>query len=293
MKSLRDWIDWAKEKGVAIGHFNISDSEGFNAVEDVASEFGVPVIIGVSEGEREFIGVEEIASLVKKSRDAGLPVFLNADHTYSVEKAREAIEAGFDSVIIDVADKPFEENVSITREIVAYARNSEKEVLVEAELGFIGKSSKVLDNLPDGVSETTQTNHEEAREFVEKTGIDLLAPSVGNIHGMLVRRSLGEGGVKSGNPKLNIERIKAIRASTGVPLVLHGGSGISDEDFLEAIDAGISIIHINTELRVAYKEGIAEGLKSDEIAPYKFMAEGVEGMKDVVRRRLKLFNKMG
>jgi fructose-bisphosphate aldolase class II len=98
--------------------------------------------------------------------------------------------------------------------------------------------------------------------------------------------------VKAGNPKLNIDRIKAIREKAQVPLVLHGGSGLSEDDFTRAINAGIRIIHINTELRRAYKEGIEEGLKSEDVAPYKFMAKGVEGMKEVVRDRLKLFNKI-
>lgn len=280
MKTLREWISWAEEKKVAIGHFNISDSEGLKAVVEAATELGVPVIIGVSEGEREFLGLEASVALVKTARANGMPVFLNADHTYSVEKTKQAIDAGFDSVIIDAAGESYEKNVSDTKEIADYAKG--KNILVEAELGFIGKSSKIIDEVPEGVSEETQTKPEEAAEFVKATGIDLLAPSVGNVHGM----------VKSGQPRLNIERIKAVREAAGVPLVLHGGSGISDEDFTAAIDAGISIIHINTELRVAYKEGIEEGLRSGEIAPYKFLAEGVEEMKKVVRDRLKLFNKL-
>lgn len=287
MKSLREYLAWAEEKQVAIGHFNVSDSEGFKAVVGGAKELDVPVIIGVSEGERDFIGLDEIVSLVKTARDNGLGVFLNADHTYSAEKAKIAIDnRGVDSVIIDAADKTFEENIKLTKEVVDYARSNQRvggpEVLVEAELGFIGKSSKVLDHLPEGVGEDTQTNPEEAKEFVDKTGIDLLAPSVGNVHGM----------VKSGNPRLNIERIKVIREAVQIPLVLHGGSGIADEDFVMAIRAGIRIIHINTELRVAYKEGIEEGLRSGEIAPYKFLAEGVEEMKKVVIGRLKLFNRL-
>jgi len=278
MKSLREWIGWAEEKKVAIGHFNISDSEGFKAVVEAAKALEVPVIIGVSEGERDFIGLESAVALVKTARDNGLPIFINADHTYSVEKAKKAIDAGVDSVILDAADKPFEENVRMTKEVVEYAKNSE--ILIEGELGFIGKSSKVLDTLPEGVSVETQTSPEEAVEFVKATGIDLFAPSVGNVHGM----------IKSGEPKLNIERIREIKDAVGVPLVLHGASGNSDEEIKAAIDAGIRIIHINTELRLAYKEGIEEGLKSGEIAPYKFLAEGVEEMKKVVLDKLKLFN---
>ena len=292
MKSLRKALAWAEKNQVAIGHFNISDSEGFKAVVEAAKELGVPVIIGVSEGERAFIGLQEVVSLVKIARGNGLDVFVNADHTYSMEKARAAIDAGMDSVIIDEAGKPLEENIKLTKEIVDYARSrtkgrtlsidSQGSTLVEGELGFIGVSSKVLEKLPDGVSQDSQTKPEDAKRFVEETGIDLFAPSVGNVHGL----------VKSGQPKLNIERIKALREVVKVPLVLHGGSGISDEDFLSAIVAGIRVIHINTELRLAYKEGIAEGLKSGEIAPYKFMETGVEEMKKVVRERLRLFNKL-
>lgn len=286
MKSLREALNWAEERGVAIGHFNISDSEGFKAVVEAAKELNVPVIIGVSEGEREFIGLEEVVSLVKIARGNGLSIFVNADHTYSIEKARKAIDAGMDCIIIDEAGKPMEENIKLTKEIVDYARAKNlpagRQVLVEGELGFIGISSKVLEKLPEGVSEETQTKPEDAARFVEETGVDLFAPSVGNVHGM----------VKSGNPKLNIERIKALRQAVKVPLVLHGGSGLKDEEFSAAILAGMRIIHINTELRLAYKEGIKEGLKSGEIAPYKFMADGVEEMKRVVRDRLKLFNNL-
>ena len=275
MKSLLDYIREAENKKIAIGHFNISDSEGFKAVVEAIKELFVPVIIGVSEGERDFIGLESAIALVKTARENGLPIFINADHTYSVEKARKAIDAGVDSVILDAADKSFEENVKMTKEVVEYAKG--KTILVEGELGFIGQSSKILDTVPEGV---TKTNPDDAKEFVNQTGVDLFAPSVGNIHGM----------IKTGEPKLDIERIKMIQEVVGAPLVLHGASGNSDEEISSAIDAGIRVIHINTELRLAYKKGIEEGLKSGEIAPYKFLAEGVEEMKKVVLNKLKLFN---
>jgi len=282
MKSLKEYIEWAEEKQVAIGHFNVSDSEGFKAVVESARELGVPVVIGVSEKERSFLGVAEIRVLVQVEKDKGEPVFLNADHTYSVEASKEAIDAHFDSVIIDGAEKPFFENVMMTKEVVTYAREKHPDMLVEGELGFIGSGSMFRDEIPEGVSEKTQTTPEDAEKFIAETGVDLFAPSVGNVHGL----------VRSGEPKLNIKRIKAIAKVIKVPMVLHGASGNTDEEVLEAINAGIRMVHINTELRVAYKKGIKKGLSSDELAPYKFMAEGVAEMKKIVIAKLKLFNKI-
>ena len=282
MKSLRETLKWAEEKQVAIGHFNVSDSEGFKAVTESARELGVPVIVGVSEKERSFLGVAEIRVLVQVKKDEGEPVFLNADHTYSVEASREAIDARFDSVIIDGAEKPFFENVTMTKEVVSYAKKMHPEILVEGELGFIGSGSMFRDEIPEGVSEKTQTTPEDAKKFMDETKVDLFAPSVGNIHGL----------VRSGEPKLNIQRIKELVKVVGVPMVLHGASGNTDEEVLEAINAGMRIVHINTELRAAYKKGIEKGLSSDELAPYKFMAEGVAEMKKIVTAKLKLFNKL-
>lgn len=286
MKSLKDYIAWAEDKGVAIGHFNVSDSEGYKAVVESAEELGVPVIVGVSESERSFLGVAEIRALVSVAREKGLPVFLNADHTYSIEASKEAVNNNFDSVIIDGAEKPFFENVMMTKEVVRYAKDHPAadghEILVEGELGFIGTGSQLRDEIPDGVSEKTQTTVKDAKMFVEETCVDLFAPSVGNIHGL----------IRSGEPKLNIKRIKEIAEAVNVPLVLHGASGNTDEEITAAIDAGIRIVHINTELRMAYKKGVERGLSSDELAPYKFMAEGVEEMKKVITAKLKVFNKM-
>ena len=282
MKSLKEYIEWAGEKQIAIGHFNVSDSEGFKAVVESARELDVPVVIGVSEKERSFLGVADIRVLVQVEKDKGEPVFLNADHTYSVEASKEAIDAHFDSVIIDGAEKPFFENVMMTKEVVTYAREKHPDMLVEGELGFIGSGSMFRDEIPEGVSEKTQTTPEDAEKFIAETGVDLFAPSVGNVHGL----------VRSGEPKLNIKRIKDIAKVIKVPMVLHGASGNTDEEVLEAINAGIRMVHINTELRVAYKKGIKKGLSSDELAPYKFMAEGVAEMKKVVIAKLKLFNKI-
>lgn len=283
MKILCEYIKEAEEKKIAIGHFNISNSEGFWAVVGACKKLNLPAIIGVSEGERDFIGIKQIKVLIDTIKAEGLPIFLNADHTYSIDRVKEVIDAGFDAVIIDGAEKSFDENLIMTKESVDYKNSKNPEILIEGEYGFIGKSSKILDELPEGIeiSENTMTKPEEAAEFVRQSEIDLFAPAVGNIHGM----------VKGGNPKIDIERIRQIRESAVVPLVLHGGSGITDDEFKQAIEAGISIIHINTELRLAFKQGIQKSLidDPDEIAPYKYLKPAVQAMQAVVEKRMALF----
>lgn len=287
MKTLREYVQDADARGVAIGHFNISNLEALWAIFNAAKNLNLPVIIGVSEGEEDFVGTEQAVALVKSFRDTyNHPIFLNADHHYSFERVKKAIDVGFDTVIIDAVTLPLEENIAVTKKCVEYARAVSKEtgrdILVEAEIGFIGKSSKILDSLPEGVNESTMTTPEDAKSFVDATGVDMLAPSIGNIHGM----------VRGGNPRLHPERVKAIRQATGAPLVLHGGSGTANEDFTQCIKEGIDIVHINTEIRVAYKDALKLSLQDnpDEVAPYKFLKPAVQAIQSVVEARLKLFN---
>jgi fructose-bisphosphate aldolase, class II len=286
IKNLRETVKEAEDKGVAIGHFNISDSNALWAIFNAAKKSNVPVIIGLSEGERKFIGVKQAVALVKSIREEfDYPVYINADHTYTFPKIKEAVDAGFDSVIFDGTKLGLKENIELAKKSVEYAKSVNPEILVEGELGYIGTSSKLLDEIPEGaeINKENLVTSEEAKNFVEKTGVDMLAPAVGNLHGMLKNAA---------NPRLDIPRIKEIREVGGVPLVLHGGSGISDEDFQGAIKAGISIIHINTAIRVAYKEGIKQSLvdNPEEVAPYRLLKPGVEAMERVVETNLKLFN---
>jgi fructose-bisphosphate aldolase class II len=285
-KTLRDYVLEAHKEKRAIGHFNISNIEGFWAVVNAGRKLNLPVIIGVSEGERDFIGVNQVKALVESARkEFNHPIFLNADHTYSFDKVKQVVDAGFDACIFDGTELPFDKNVEETKKSVAYAKNANPNILVEAEIGFIGKSSKILEKIPEGVNISAEflTKPEEAKHFVDLTGVDMLAPAVGNIHGML------SGGK---NPALNIERIQAISDAVKIPLVLHGGSGTSDEDFKKAIQVGVAIVHINTEIRLAYRDALKNNLATNpnEIAPYKLMKPSVEAMQAVIENRLKLFN---
>lgn len=284
MRTLRQALKDAHEKRTALGHFNVGNLEMFQGVVAAAKETKLPVIVGVSEGERDFFGVKNIVALVAAARRDGAEVFLNADHTYSVERVKEAINAGFDAVIFDGAKLPIGENIRAARECVEYARMKNPEILVEGEVGYIGEGSKIIETIPEGaaITEEAMTKPEEAGRFVKETGVDLLAPAVGNIHGMLARAK---------NPDLSISRIEKIARATGVPLVLHGGSGISDDDFRKAILAGVRIVHISTELRVAFRAALEAALHEhkNELAPYKYGEIGVGIVRDIVRRRLDLF----
>jgi fructose-bisphosphate aldolase, class II len=286
MQTLKDLLRESQESGVAIGHFNISDLVLLKAVFEAARELKVPVLVGLSEGEREFVGVRPIAAFVRSLREEfDFPIFLNADHTHSLAKAVEAAKAGFDSIVFDMSALPFEENVRQTKQAVEELKAINPSVLIEGEIGDIGSGSEIHEKAPDlskGLS-----SPEDAKRFVESTGVEVLAPAVGNMHGML--RSMVRGETKK---HLDIERIAGIKRAAGTFLTLHGGSGTDDEDLRKAIAAGINIVHINTELRVAWRRGLEQGLakQPNEVVPYKILPFAVESVRQVVASRLSLFN---
>jgi fructose-bisphosphate aldolase, class II len=285
MTTLRDALTKAEERRVAVGHFNFSDLSVLKAVCAAARELNVPVLVGVSEGERAFVGVRQAAALVKSIRDeTGHPIFLNADHTHSLRAAEEAAKAGFDMMVFDRSDQSMERNIAGTRQAIEATKSIKPNFIVEGEIGYIGSSSAVLEKAPEGVAMSTP---EEARQFVEATRVDILAPAVGNMHGMLASMVRGEA-----HKQLDIPRIAAIKAATRVFLTLHGGSGTSDEGFVHAIKAGINIVHINTEVRVAWRRGLETSLetKPNEVAPYKILPDVERAVQTVVRNRLELFS---
>lgn len=286
MKKLKEYILEAEQKGIAIGHFNISNLETLKGIFEAAKKLDLPVIIGTAEGEQNFIGTKQAVALVRSLREEyDYPIFLNADHHYSFEKVKEAVDAGYDAVIFDATGLSFEDNIKVTKQCVDYAKSVNPDIIVEAELGFIGSSSKVLEGIPEGVKITEEflTKPEEALRFVTETGVDMLAPAVGNIHGML------KGGK---DPALNIKRVKEIKDAVKIPMVLHGASGNSAEDIKAAITAGMSVVHINTEIRVAFRQALVKSLQDnpDEVAPYKYMKEPVKAVEAVIEEKLKLFS---
>jgi len=284
--NLREALQDASNRHVGLGHFNFSDLVVLKAVADTARQLKLPVVVGVSEGEREFVGVPQAVALVKSYREEyGFPIFLNADHTHSLEKAVEAAKAGFDLIVFDVSNQPFEENVKRTKEAVAAVKSIHPGILVEGEIGYIGASSSIHTSVPKDLSPLTTA--EEAKQFVDATAVDLLAPALGTMHGMLKSMLTG----KESN-HLNIARIAEIKAATGIFLTLHGGSGTNSAEFVEGIHAGLNLIHINTELRVAWRRGLEEELtmKSEEVTPYHLLPGAYRAVSEVVKSRLQLFS---
>lgn len=286
METLRKILEDADHNAVAIGHFNISDLVTLRAIFDAARDLRVPVIIGASEGERQFMGVRQVDALVKSLRDEyDFPIFLNADHTHSLPSALEAAEAGFDWIVFDVSTLPFEENVRQTKAAVEALKGLRPNILVEGEIGDIGSGSEIHERAPD--LKRVLTTPSQAKQFVDETRIDTLAPAVGNMHGMLKSMVAGET-----RQRLDIERIRAIKAATQIFMTLHGGSGTNDDDLRLAIGAGITVVHISTEVRLAWRRGFDSALakEPDEIVPYKLLPQVLESVRHTVSARLALFS---
>ena len=286
MRKLIEVLKEAQRNRIGVGHFNFSELAAFKAVVESARKLKVPVMVGVSEGERDFVGVRQAAALVASVRDeTGLEIFLNADHTHSIGKAEEAARAGFDEIIFDGSSLPVEQNIDQTKKAVEAIKSINPNIVVEGEIGYIGTSSSILEKLPEGLG--ALTTPDEAREFVGATGIDVLAPAVGNMHGLL--KSMVAGTVEK---RLDIGRIEAIAKSGGILMTLHGGSGTNDGDFQKAIKSGITIVHVNTELRLAWRRGMDQALSAsaDEVVPYKILPVVVQEVAEVVEKRLRLFN---
>jgi fructose-bisphosphate aldolase class II len=286
MATLLEALKQARRNRVAIGHFNFSDETVLKAVAAAGRELKVPVMVGASEGERDFVGARQAAALVRCIREeGGLDIFLNADHTHSLAKAQEAAKAGFDEIIFDGSSLPLEENVAKTKEAVEAIKSINPAIVVEGEIGYIGSASAILEKVPEGMG--ALTTPDEARQFVEATRVDVLAPAVGNMHGLLQSMVSGKA-----QKRLDIKRIGELAQATSAFMTLHGGSGTNDEDFKAAIKAGMTIVHINTEIRLAWRRGLESAFAKNpnEVIPYKLLPAAVQAIKDVVTARLRLFN---
>ena len=289
-KNLNWYLKQAKDKKYAVPHFNFASAEqlkaivlGFKKVLDFYNlSYGdYALMVGTSEGEAKFLGYAEARKLVDAWKDeTNLAIFLNADHHKSFDSCREAIKHGYDTVLIDASEMAFEENIKTTHGVVDYAKSINPEITVEGELGYLRGESKIQETVE--IKPEDFTKPEKAKEFVEKTGVDRLAVVFGNIHGVVSKQE----------EKLDFSLLEKINKTVpNVYLVLHGGSGLSEKDFKKAIENGITNIHINTEVRVAYREGLDKKLKESpqETTPYKFLEGAVEEMEKVVEGKVRIF----
>ncbi|HCZ9737582.1 TPA: fructose-bisphosphate aldolase [Staphylococcus aureus] len=275
--SMKEMLIDAKENGYAVGQYNINNLEFTQAILEASQEENAPVILGVSEGAARYMsGFYTIVKMVEglmHDLNITIPVAIHLDHGSSFEKCKEAIDAGFTSVMIDASHSPFEENVATTKKVVEYAH--EKGVSVEAELGTVGGQED--DVVADGI---IYADPEECQELVEKTGIDALAPALGSVHGPY-----------KGEPKLGFKEMEEIGLSTGLPLVLHGGTGIPTKDIQKAIPFGTAKINVNTENQIASAKAVRDVLNNDKEVydPRKYLGPAREAIKETVKGKIKEF----
>ena len=274
--SMKEMLIKAKEEKYAVGQFNINNLEFTQAILLAAQEENSPVILGVSEGAGKYMGgfvavVHMVKGLIE-SYNITVPVAIHLDHGSSFEKCKEAIDAGFTSVMIDASHHPFEENVKITKEVVEYAHANG--VSVEAELGTVGGEE---DGVTGGI---IYADPAECKALVEQTEIDCLAPALGSVHGPY-----------KGEPKLGFAEMEQIGNETGLPLVLHGGTGIPDEQIQRSISLGTAKINVNTENQIAATKVIREVLNNDQKVydPRKYLAPARDAIKETVIGKMRVF----
>ena len=291
--NLKEYLKKAREEKYAIGHFNFATEDVLKAVVAGAKEAGAPcVMVGTSEGESDFVGLLEAVALVKAvSAHLEFPVFLNADHFKSFEKCKAAIDAGYDSVIADGSKLPMAENIAFTKQVVEHAKSvmgiftsdvkmPMTSVSVEGELGYLKGSSEVQQKIE--ISSADYSKPEEVADFVAQTGVDRMAVVFGNIHGIVTKQE----------EKLDIGHFaKIVSAAPSPAYVLHGASGLSDDDIRAAIQAGIANVHFNTELRVAYHDKLKEEMVTmpNETTPYKYLGPAAEEVQKLVAMKTKVF----
>ena len=273
-------LQQAAEKGkYSVGAFNINNLEILKAIVAASKEQQSPVIVSVTPSAMKYAGVEYLAALVRTGREeAGVPMALHLDHGTSIEHCTEAISAGFSSVMIDGSKQPFEENIDLTRKVVALGRQAG--VSIEAELGLVPAGHG---QIAAEVPEESMTEPDKAEEFVERTQVDTLAVAFGNAHGWY-----------KGRPKLDFDRLAEIRSRVNIPIVFHGASGIIEEDLKRSIKIGISKVNIDTELRRAFRAGVKDALEENPDAdPRAMLNPAIAGMTDVVNEKIRLLGSGG
>jgi tagatose 1,6-diphosphate aldolase GatY/KbaY len=264
----------AQKEKYAVGAFNVENMEMVIAVLSAAEEMNAPVIMQTTPSTLKYAGVDYFFGNVKAAADkTTIPVALHLDHGTDFALAVQAMKAGYTSIMIDGSHNEYEENIAITKRVVDVA--TAIGIPVEAELGKVGGKE---DDLDGGVGDS-YTNPEEAKEFVERTGVSSLAVAIGTAHGFY-----------KGEPKLDFDRLSSLQKAVSIPLVLHGASGVPDVAVQEAVQKGMAKVNFATELRVAYSKGIKEYLKAypETYDPKKYNLAGMDTVKELVKHKIEV-----
>lgn len=273
--STREMLNFARIGKYAVPAFNVHNLETVQAVIEVANDLKSPVILAVTPETVKYAGPEYLLSIVETaSKKCDIPIALHLDHFKDVDSIKNLIDMGFKSIMIDASDKSFNENIAVVREVVNYAHKHN--VTVEAELGRVGGREE---NITVNESEKMLTDPEEAEIFVSKTGVDSLAVAIGTAHG-----------VYKVEPKLDFNRLGRISERVKIPLVLHGASGVSNEDIKKAIQLGICKINIATDLKISFTKAVREYLLKhpDTTDLRQYLEAGKEAVKKVVEAKIKI-----
>ncbi len=273
--SFNYWLKDGLDKGYAVAQININNLEFVQAIIEAAEEERAPVILGASEGALKYMGLDYAVAIAQTAAErSSVPVMLHLDHGPNLDWVLKAIRAGFSSVMIDASRLPLEENIALTKQVVDLCHSLDIEV--EAELGRITGTD---DDLTIDERMATLCRPEDAERFVGETHVDALAAAIGSAHGHY-----------KGKPQLDFNRLSAIRKATGIPLVLHGGSGIPDDDVREAIGLGIAKMNINTDNQEVFTEKVREVLQENPklYDPRKYLGPGREAIKAMVKKKLAL-----
>ena len=278
LMNMKDLLTVAQKNHFAVPAFNIGSDQLLKAVMKTVKELKSPVILEMSPDEFNFVGYAQIQAMLYEAAHTDVPVCIHLDHGDSYETVVRAIQAGMTSVMIDASKLPYEENVAITKKVVETAHIAN--VSVESELGTIGTTGNSIEGGTEGVIYTVP---EEAKQFIEDTGIDTFACAIGTAHGIYP---------KDMKPKLRINILKDITDQVSVPLVLHGGSSNKDEEIAEAVKNGICKINISSDIKVAFYEQARKTLNENPgyREPLEIYPAAMEACGKVCADKIRLFN---
>ena len=281
LMNMKELLAVADKNGFAVPAFNIGSEAILKGVVESANEKNAPVILAIHPTELEFLGDSFIKTCIEEANKSKVPMVIHLDHGGTFEEVLRAIRCGFTSVMIDASHLSYEENIAITKKVVEVAKVSN--VSVEAELATIGTTGE---NFEGGANDIIYTNPEQAKDFIEKTGIDSLAVAIGTAHGIYP---------KDMKPELKLDLLKTIRDTVDIPLVLHGGSSNPDDEIAQSVKIGISKINISSDIKFAFYKKCREVLAENPgwIEPNAIYPPCIEAMKEVVEFKMNLFNDIG